>query len=198
MISRLPPDWPADAVAAHRLQGLIVRTLVNAVSNLERERSIHRNLCGVSASGTGEPGIVQALHRLTGLPAVIEDRYGNPHAWAGPGRPDPYPKPPPQQRQEFLRQLTRRGSVVRVKDRLVALARTRDDAMLGVLALRERRHPTPDRQLNPRGHGGDPGTAGSLGGRPRVRCCEASLRIAATDFSTRSSGTRTRCGPRSA
>lgn len=75
------------------------------------------------------------LHRLTGLPAVIEARHGNPHAWAGPGRPDPYPKPPPRQRQEFLRQLTRRGSVMRVKDRLVTLARTRNDAMLGVLAL---------------------------------------------------------------
>jgi sugar diacid utilization regulator len=109
--------------------------LANAVSNLEHERSIHRNLCCVSVSGAGEPGIAQALHRLTGLPAVIEDRYGNLRAWAGPGQPDPYPKPRPEQRQEFLRRLTRRGSVMRVKDRLVALARTRDDAMLGVLAL---------------------------------------------------------------
>jgi hypothetical protein len=135
VISRLPPHWPADALAAHRLQAFTARTLASAVSNLERERSIHRNLCCVSVSGAGEPGIAQALHRLTGLPAVIEDRYGNLRAWAGPGRPDPYPKPRPEQRQEFLRQLTRLGSVVRVKDRLVTLAGTRDDAMLDVLAL---------------------------------------------------------------
>lgn len=38
---------------------------------------------------------VGALHELTGLPVVIEDRHGNLTVWAGPGQPDPYPKPAP-------------------------------------------------------------------------------------------------------
>lgn len=109
--------------------------LAATVSDMEREQSIHRTLYGVPASGTGESGVVEALHTLTGLPAAIEDRFGNLRAWAGPGQPDPYPKPRPQQRRELLRQAARGGPVVRVKDRLVALAHTRDDDLLGVLAL---------------------------------------------------------------
>jgi sugar diacid utilization regulator len=105
---------------------------------VERERAIHRNLYGVTLYGAGELGIAKALHTITGLPAAIEDRFGNLRAWAGPGRPDPYPKPRAQQRRELLREVTRRGPVARVKDRLVAVAHTRDDRMLGVLALVDR------------------------------------------------------------
>lgn len=104
------------------------------MEDFERERSLYRSLSGVSAAGTGEQGLVEALHAVTGLPTLIEDRFGNLRAWAGPGRPDEYPKPGPQQRREFLRDVTRRGPVVRFRDRLVALAHTHDD-MLGVLAL---------------------------------------------------------------
>jgi len=104
------------------------------MEDLKRERSLYRSLSGVSAAGTGEQGLVEALHAVTGLPALVEDRFGNLRAWAGPGQPDEYPKPGPQQRREFLCDVTRRGPVVRFRDRLVALAHTHDD-MLGVLAL---------------------------------------------------------------
>jgi sugar diacid utilization regulator len=118
----------------HEQSGAAHDPLATAMSDLERERSLYRSLSGVSTSGTGEQGLVEALHTVTGLPALIEDRFGNLRAWAGPGRPDEYPKPGSQRRREFLREVTRRGPVARVKDRLVALAHTRDD-MLGVLAI---------------------------------------------------------------
>jgi hypothetical protein len=109
--------------------------LQNRLAELERERAIRRGLDGVLAAEAGERGIARALHSITGLPAAIEDRFGNLRAWAGPGRPDPYPKAGTKQREEFLRDVTRRGPVARVNDRLVVLARTRDGGMLGVLAL---------------------------------------------------------------
>jgi len=108
--------------------------LAITISDLKRQQSIHRSLYAASASGDGEPGIARALHRITGLPTAVEDNFGNPRAWAGPGRPDPYPKASPQQRQELLREVTRRGPVARIKDRLVAVAATGDD-MFGVVAL---------------------------------------------------------------
>jgi sugar diacid utilization regulator len=88
----------------------------------------------VSASGAGEPGIALALHQLTGLPVAIEDRFGNLRAWAGPGRPEPYPKPSGHQREELLRRAAAIPHPVRVKDRLVSLAKPRHE-VLGVVAL---------------------------------------------------------------
>jgi hypothetical protein len=122
-----------DRIRSLREESATVNDRLKTVkSDLERERLIHQNLGG--ASHTGEPGIARAMHAVTGLPVAIEDKFGNLRAWAGPGRPDAYPKQKPQQRNELLRELTRRGSVVRVRDRLIALAHTRDD-MLGVLIL---------------------------------------------------------------
>ena len=72
---------------------------------------IHERLTAVAAAGEGSAGIAQALHDLTGLPVAIEDRYGNLRAWAGPDRPDPYPKPPATTREQLLRGLMTRGPV---------------------------------------------------------------------------------------
>jgi sugar diacid utilization regulator len=105
--------------------------LANAVTGMKR---LHHSLYSAFAAGAGERGIAKALHQVTGLPTAVEDHFGNPMAWAGPGRPDPYPKPSRQQRQELLREVTRRGPVARVKDRLIAVADPGDD-MLGVLVL---------------------------------------------------------------
>jgi sugar diacid utilization regulator len=143
---RLSPRWPAGTVAAHRLLAGTLRRLreentaamsrlANALSDLMFERSVHRSLCGIPASGGGERGVAEALHRLTGLPVVIEDRFGNVRAWAGPGRPNPYPISSPSQREEFLRDAARCGSATRIKDRLAAVVRARGGSMVEVLAL---------------------------------------------------------------
>jgi DNA-binding PucR family transcriptional regulator len=74
------------------------------------------------------------LHDLTGLPVAVEDRYGNLSAWAGPGQPDPYPKPSAYERARLLRRLMAAGRSVRDSDRVVALASPRP-GVLGLLAL---------------------------------------------------------------
>lgn len=59
---------------------------------VQRSLDIHTCLTAVTSAGEGQGGIARALHELTGLPVVIEDRHGNLSAWAGPGQPDPYPR----------------------------------------------------------------------------------------------------------
>ena len=109
-------------------------TLAETVASLRRNMEIHERLTQVAVSGEGQPGIAKALHELTGMPVIIEDRYGNLTGWAGPGRPDPYPKESFAQREHLLRRLMRARSPIRDGERLVLLVSPRTDVM-GVLAL---------------------------------------------------------------
>ena len=95
---------------------------------------IHDRLTRVAVSGEGQPGIAKALHELTGMPVAIEDRYGNLAAWAGPGRPDPYPKESFAKREHLLRRLMRARKPIQDGERLVLLASPRPE-LLGILAL---------------------------------------------------------------
>ncbi|MEU0971058.1 helix-turn-helix domain-containing protein [Streptomyces sp. NPDC005917] len=108
------------------------------LSALRSERDHQRRVDGaldeVAASGGGEDGITRALHELTGLPALVEDRFGNLRSWAGPGRPDPYPARAPTRQGDMLRQVALSEEPVRIKERVVALAQQRGE-VLGVLAL---------------------------------------------------------------
>src|SRR5580698_4070161 len=108
--------------------------LAQTVTSLRRSMDIHDRLTQVAVSGEGQPGIAKALHELTGMPVAIEDRYGNLTAWAGPGRPDPYPKESFAKREHLLRRLMRASSPTRDGERLMLLASPRTD-VLGVLAL---------------------------------------------------------------
>ena len=58
------------------------------------ELVIHDRLTRAVVTGTGEEAIAQAAHELVRRPVAIEDRFGTLIAWAGPDRPDPYPKLP--------------------------------------------------------------------------------------------------------
>jgi sugar diacid utilization regulator len=109
-------------------------TLEVTVATLRRGMQIHERLTAVAAAGEGSAGIAEALHDLTGLPVAIEDRYGNLRAWAGPDRPDPYPKSRQEQRDKLFRELLREGKSVRDGARVVALASPRPD-VLGFIAL---------------------------------------------------------------
>lgn len=55
---------------------------------------------------TGSP-VTRALHGLTGLPALVEDRFGRLRSWAGPDRPDPYPEPDPVRQNALLNEAAR-------------------------------------------------------------------------------------------
>ncbi|MGW0291173.1 PucR family transcriptional regulator [Streptomyces tuirus] len=105
-------------------------------SELHLQKTVDDTLAGVAARGGGEDAITQALYELTGLSALIEDRFGNLRSWAGPERPDPHPVRSSTYQEEMLRQVAREAGPVRVKDRLIALVRPRGD-ILGVLALED-------------------------------------------------------------
>ncbi|MEV2194014.1 helix-turn-helix domain-containing protein [Streptomyces phaeochromogenes] len=133
---------PANHVSAGELSRIrterdtALRQLDTMHSELHLQRTVHETLARVAARGGGEDSITQALYELTGLSALIEDRFGNLRSWAGPDRPDPYPVRSSTYQEEMLRQVAREAGPVRVKDRLIALARPRGD-VLGVLAIED-------------------------------------------------------------
>ncbi|MFE6170805.1 PucR family transcriptional regulator [Streptomyces sp. NPDC056464] len=113
-----------------------LRQLDTVRSELQLQKTVHETLDRVAARGGGEDAITRALYELTGLSALIEDRFGNLRSWAGPDRPDPYPVRSSTSQEEMLSQVAREAGPVRVKDRLIALARPRGD-VLGVLAIED-------------------------------------------------------------
>jgi sugar diacid utilization regulator len=108
--------------------------LADTVQALEHTTQIHDRLTRVAVAGEGLDGIARALHDVTGYPVTVEDRYGNLRAWAGPDRPEQYPKDPPARRDQMLRRAMRERRPIREGGRLVAVANPRAD-VLGVLAL---------------------------------------------------------------
>jgi DNA-binding PucR family transcriptional regulator len=122
-----------ERATAEKLQGAN-DTLASTVSALEHTTEIHVRFTRVAAAGEGQEGIARALHELTGFPVAIEDRYGNLRAWAGPNRPEPYPKDPQAKREQMLRRALREGGPVREAGRLIAIASPAAD-VFGVLAL---------------------------------------------------------------
>ncbi|OOC04931.1 transcriptional regulator [Amycolatopsis azurea DSM 43854] len=110
-----------------------------SVARLEQQTRVHEMLSDLSVSSAGEPGIAHAVHRLTSLPVAIEDRFGNLRAWAGPGKPDPYPKPQAPRRGELLRRAAAVPHPVRERDRVLSLVKPRHE-VLAVVALVDPRH----------------------------------------------------------
>ncbi|GAA3846642.1 hypothetical protein GCM10022243_10940 [Saccharothrix violaceirubra] len=105
-----------------------------SVARLKQQTHVHEVLGDISVSGAGEPGIAHAVHQLTSLPVAIEDRFGNLRAWAGPGKPDPYPKHQAHRREELLRRAAAVPHPVREEDRVLSLVKPRYE-VLGLLAL---------------------------------------------------------------
>ncbi|HEY4937630.1 MAG TPA: GAF domain-containing protein, partial [Actinomycetota bacterium] len=128
----------AALLARERTQSENLRTtnraLGESVAALERSMAIHERLTQVAASGLGEAGIAEAVHDLTGYPIAVEDRHGNLRAWAGPGRPTPYPKDDPPARQAMLRRVMAADRPVREGSRVYRVARARED-VIGALVL---------------------------------------------------------------
>jgi sugar diacid utilization regulator len=83
---------------------------------------IHDRLTKVALGGEGQAGIAQAVYELTDRPAAIEDRFGNLLAWAGPDRPDPYPKADPAQRDKLLDRAIAAAGPIREGERLISVA----------------------------------------------------------------------------
>ncbi|MFI5821836.1 PucR family transcriptional regulator [Streptomyces rishiriensis] len=110
------------------------RQLISVMAEWGYQRGVHALMADVAASGGGEEAVTRALHGLTGLPALVEDRFGRLRSWTGVSRPDPYPEPDPVRQDEMLHAVAREVGPVRIKDRLITLVRRRGE-ILGVLAL---------------------------------------------------------------
>ncbi|MFD6493796.1 PucR family transcriptional regulator [Streptomyces sp. NPDC059944] len=138
-----------DAVKLHRLRdehAVLQRQLVCVAAELEYQRAVQSLMADVAASSGGEEAITRALHRLTGLPALVEDRFGRLRSWTGPGCPDPYPEPDPVRQDEMLHTLACQAGPARVKDRLISLVRPHGE-ILGLLALVDARNEADDHSL---------------------------------------------------
>ncbi|MFF2384529.1 PucR family transcriptional regulator [Streptomyces sp. NPDC058108] len=126
-----------DALELQRLRGertALQGKLIAVVAELGYQRAVHALMADVAASSGTEEAITRALHGLTGLPALVEDRFGRLRSWTGPSRPDPYPDPDPVRRDEMLHAVACQDGPVRIKDRLIALVRPHGE-ILGLLAL---------------------------------------------------------------
>uniref|UniRef100_UPI002F91BB5D helix-turn-helix domain-containing protein n=1 Tax=Streptomyces sp. NBC_01001 TaxID=2903713 RepID=UPI002F91BB5D len=138
-----------DGLELHRLREertALQRQLISVVAELGYQRAVHALMADVAASGGGEEAITRALHGLTGLPALVEDRFGRLRSWTGPNRPDPYPEPDPVRQDEMLHAVARQAGPVRIKDRLITLVRPHGE-ILGVLALVDARGETDEHTL---------------------------------------------------
>jgi sugar diacid utilization regulator len=104
------------------------------VSDLVYQRRIHDKLSRVSAAGVGAVGIADAVHQLTGLPVVVEDRFGHLLAWSGPKGSKPPRSRPGTPRDDVVVSAQRAGGMARDGSRLVAVAQPRD-VVLGTITL---------------------------------------------------------------
>src|SRR5262245_19437727 len=108
--------------------------LKETVSDLVYQRRIHDKLSRVSAAGVGAAGIADAVHQLTALPVVVEDRFGQLLAWSGPNGSKP-PKPRLGTHSgDVVQKAQRSGGMARDGSRLVAVAQPRD-VVLGTISL---------------------------------------------------------------
>ncbi|MGA5095853.1 PucR family transcriptional regulator [Streptomyces lavendulocolor] len=126
-----------DALELYRVKkerAVLQQQLISVAAELGNQRAMHALMADIAASGGGEEAVTRALHRLTGLPALVEDRFGRLKAWSGPGRPAPYPEPDPDRQNNMLQAVAREVGPVRIRDRLITLVRPHGE-ILGVLAL---------------------------------------------------------------
>lgn len=119
------------AAVNHRLQ--------HTVAELERQEQTHERLA-VASTNDGVSGLVEALHDLTGLAAVVEDQFGNIQASAGPTRRRSSSKPTPDRLAEIQRRIAvAHGRPVRIGARIVAWAKPGPE-VLGIISLLDPQH----------------------------------------------------------
>jgi DNA-binding PucR family transcriptional regulator len=145
---RLHEQERAAATEAARINAQLQQTL----DALQGSMAIHARLTEVAVSGQGRQGLAEAVHELTGLPVAVEDGVGNLRAWAGPDRPDPYPKPGHDERERLLRRALREGRPLRVEDRWIGVIQPQQD-VTGALVLIDPDGEATPQQLTALEHG---------------------------------------------
>lgn len=122
----------AERATAEERAGLNAK-LETTVATLTKVMETHRQLNEVAASDRGEEGIAEVLHRLTGLPAVVQDAHGNVRAAAGVST-DGLDKESPDARKELIRVLATLRQAVYRRGAWMVLANPHIDVR-GVIAL---------------------------------------------------------------
>ncbi len=125
-----------DAATATELRNSNA-ALAETVVALERSRRIHDRLTRVAVENEGQTGIARAIHELTGLTTLVEDRHGNVRASAGDL--PPRAKDAPSARDQLLRRAISAGKPMRDGDRVLMVAGP-DEQTLGVLVLVDPEH----------------------------------------------------------
>ena len=103
---------------------------------LRRGMEIHDRLTRVALADEGQDGIARAVYELTDRSAAIEDRFGNLRAWAGPDRPETYPRADPRRQELILARAMAAVGPIRDEERLVSVA-VLGGAPMGVLVVRD-------------------------------------------------------------
>ncbi len=137
--SRLHEQERRTAAEAERANQQLNETL----QALRRSMEIHARLTEVAASGSGREGIADAVHELTGMAVAVEDRFGNLRAWAGPDRPDPYPKESPSTRERLLQRALKAGRPIRIDCGWIGVTQPQPD-VIGALVLMDPDGPPPN------------------------------------------------------
>jgi len=125
--------FATERATAEEMAGLNSR-LESTVSTLTKVMDTHRQLNEVAASDRGEAGIAEVLHRLCGLPVVIQDAHGNVRASAGPVGDAVNDKESPEARKELIRVLANLRQAVYRRNAWLVLATPHIDVR-GVIAL---------------------------------------------------------------
>lgn len=121
--------------AVHHKVAALNDQLATSLAELAEINRIHEVMTDVAASGAGISGIAEATHRLTGLPTVIEDQFGNILATAGHEEDPPAWAPiNAQDRSAIARSAAGDASPVRTEERVMTFARSRLD-ILGALVV---------------------------------------------------------------
>jgi sugar diacid utilization regulator len=120
----------------HSMQRRQADELLTANHALERSVEVHTRLTNVALAGEGQEGVARAVYELTGRATAIEDRFGNLRAWAGPQRPEPYPKDGSDARDQFLDRLIAAGHPVR-EGKQLRVAALLGGIPVGVLVLHD-------------------------------------------------------------
>jgi sugar diacid utilization regulator len=133
-------QYAASLRALNRERDDVNQQLSATVQDLERRSQMHELLTRASAADDVVEALVRTVRDLTGLTAGMEGAFGNVEHWAAAGRPEGYERISASIREEVSRAaLARAGRAVRVKDRVVALARPGNETLGAVVLVDPRR-----------------------------------------------------------
>jgi sugar diacid utilization regulator len=140
-------QYAASLRALNRERDDVNQQLSASVRDLERRSQVHEMLTRASTAKDVVTALVRTVRDVTGLTAGIEGAFGTVEQWATTGHVDEYERMSVAVRDEVGRAaLARAGRAVRVKDRVVALARPGNET-LGAVALIDPRRTVGDYEV---------------------------------------------------